>query len=276
MSETGNIIAIPTFNRRTELEACLACLATADRLEDWPVVIGDDCSTDYDIADVVRHVPFAVTVLRNDTNLGCDGNTVSLLQTCLWNNARRVFLLDSDMIVSSDALSFAERNFGRTDGVLSLYNSVLHGEAEIVDGELVRKNSVGGAATVWDASVLKDMLEGLDGPHCWDWRVCDLAFEKGIALLVARQSRAQHIGIDGTNSLRFGELEYGAGFRIETREHAQAIAVAHEKLMLSQGIYRPPFKPSLLERWRRSIVKRLPKKRPPENRRPALGVLRKK
>ena len=261
MSEKGNIIAIPTYNRRAELEACLACLAAAEGLDDWRIVIGDDCSTDYDIAEVVRHTPLAVTVLRNKANLGCDGNSVLLLEACLRKNARRVLLLDSDMIVSSDALSFAERTFARSDGVLSLYNSVLHVEAEAVDSELVRKNSIGGAATVWDASVLKDMLGGLDGPACWDWRICDMAREKNIRLCVAWESRAQHIGINGSNSLHFGQLEYGARFRIETRVQAEAIAGAHEKLMLSQDIYRPRLRPSMLQRWRRSIAKRLPKKR---------------
>ncbi len=263
MPETDQIIAIPTFNRRVEVAACLTCLAAAEGLEKWRVVLRDDCSTEYDIADLLGNVPFAVTVLRNETNLGCDGNTVALLKHCIEQNAQRVLLLDSDMIVSSDALAFADKNLARTDGVLSLYNSVLHLEAEVVDAALVRKKSIGGAATVWDATLLKEMLESLDGPDCWDWRFCDRAHAEQIRLFVARESRAQHIGVEGTNSLRFGELEFGAGFHIETMEQANAIAVAYEKLMLSQEYFRPKKKRSMLARWRRSIIKRLPKKRPP-------------
>ncbi len=182
------------------------------------------------------------------------------------------------MIVSKDALIFSERVFGRTDGILSLYNSVLHVEVEKTDSDLVRKNSIGGAATVWDAMVLEEITEGLETETFWDWRVCDSAYEKNIRLFVARCSRAQHIGIGGTNSQRFGDLEYGVGFAVETIEQAAAIAEAHEKLMLSQRRYVERVKPSRPARWRMSIVKRLPQKKEPPGLKPAavLGVDRRK
>ncbi|WP_136660819.1 glycosyltransferase family A protein [Nitratireductor sp. XY-223] len=260
MTPQGNIIAIPTYNRRAEVEACLDCLASVEGLDDWRVIIRDDCSTDYDIADLLKDRPFSATVLRSKSNGGCDRNTVLLLRACLAQNAGRVLLLDSDMIVSRDILRFADRVFANTDGVLSLYNSVLHDEGQIVDDDLVLKDSIGGAATLWDASVLGHMLEGLDGTRYWDWQFCDRARERNIRIFVVRKSRAQHIGIEGSHSVWFGQLDYGVGFRVDTAEQAAAIAIAHDKLMLSQSLYALSKKP-LLQRWRRSIAKRLPKKR---------------
>ena len=259
MQQPQQIIAIPTYNRRGLVEACLSCLGRVEDLCNWQVIIADDCSTDYDIAELAKTASFGCEIIRNEANLGCDRNTVALLRMCLERGAERILLLDSDMIVSADALLFAGRVFDRTDGILSLYNSVLHRPVEPVDDDLVRKQSIGGAATVWDARVLEDLIDSLETDHCWDWRICERAQEKDIRLIVARNSHAQHVGVGGTNNLNFGRLEYGIGFSVETMEQAAAIADAHERLMLAQSQYWDLTKPPKIVRWRNSIVKRLPK-----------------
>jgi glycosyltransferase involved in cell wall biosynthesis len=262
MSNRAQTVAITTYNREAELTACLACLGSANRLEDWSVVIRDDASTDYDIAGIVAGLSFPCAATRNPINLGIDANNVALLKACLAEGAERILLLDSDMIVSADALEFVEAVFDRTDGILSLYNSVLHHEAEAIDADLVRKETIGGAATVWDAGVLGRILERLDGSDLWDWQMSAIVRDLGIKLCVARQSRAQHIGINGINSLRFGELEFGSGFVVETADQAHALAAAYATLMGSQEVFRngrsryAP-KPPRHKRWWRSISKRV-------------------
>ncbi len=66
MQTPRQIIAIPTFNRRAELTACLSCLGQAEGLGDWRVIVGDDCSTEYDIAELVKGVPFPCEIIGND------------------------------------------------------------------------------------------------------------------------------------------------------------------------------------------------------------------
>ena len=255
-------IAITTFNRRVELESCLACLALAHGLPAWTIRICDDASSEYDIAEVVAHSGLPATVSRNPRNLGCDYNTVDLLKSCLSSGADRVFVLDSDMIVMTDIFRFIDRVFDRTDGVLSVYNSVLHPVAGDIDNDLVRKNSIGGGATVWDAGVLCDFMTRLDDPRSWDWRMCDFAAESGVRLCVARHSRAQHVGIGGVNNVCFGELEYGIGFEPQHSRHTAAMAMALDVLMQDQLLYlhgpRRTKRKSRMQRWAGGIAKRLP------------------
>ncbi len=258
-------IAISTFNRKPELQSCLACLAEARGLDGWAIRIHDDASDDYDIGDIVASSGLAAFVSRNRENLGCDANNVDLLRTCLDAGAQRIFVLDSDLIVASDVLEFIDRNFDRTDGVLSVYNSVLHPVEAIFDGDLLIKNSVGGAATVWDAGLLRSALDRLDGPDCWDWRICDTIAEMKLRIFVASNSRAQHIGISGTNNMRFGELEYGIGFMPENPRHTAALARTLDILLTSQPTYLQGaarlIKKPRLARWADSVAKRLPKSR---------------
>ncbi len=256
-------IAITTYNRKADLQSCLACLATAQDLDRWSIHIRDDASTEYDIGKVVAEAGISAEINRNSKNTGCDTNNVDLLRACLDAGAKRVFLLDSDMIVTADVLEFIDCTFARTDGVLSVYNSVLHPVGPEIDDDLIVKNSIGGAATVWDARLLRTILDRMDGPDLWDWQMCDIVSDMNIRLCVARLSRAQHVGMDGINSLRFGELDYGTGFILQTKRQSMALARALDTLMCNQQRYlhgpiRNQIKPPQIIRWKNSMAKRLP------------------
>lgn len=256
------IIAIPTYNRLQELTACLDCLSSADGLEDWQIIICDDHSTDYDITTLVKGFPIVCTVVRNQENLGCDANNVALMELCLSKNAQRIFILDSDMIVSPKILSFINTTFDRTDGVLGTYNSNLHAEASIVDDELMTKASVGGTATVWDATLLRNILNSFDGVATWDWQACAYMKAQNKHFYVARNSLAQHLGNNGINNGSFGQLDYGLNFQIENSAQAFALAHAHQHLMLTQNKYTPPIPKSAkrtlgpIQRLKKSLRKR--------------------
>lgn len=230
------IIAISTYNRKAEVVACLECLEAARGIENWRVIIHDDASSDFDIAAITSHLPFECSVFRNPVNLGGDENNVTMLKACVDQGASRIFLLDSDMIVSTDVFEFIENVFERTQGVLSVYNSILHAEASMIDADLVAKQSIGAAATIWDANLLHTVLDKLDGFQIFDWQFCRILDQQKVQLCVAKQSRAQHIGINGDHTAEFGQLEYGIGFSVETAEQARALAMAHANLMLSQNV----------------------------------------
>lgn len=260
MPELNQIIAITTYNRKVALLSCLNCLAEATGLAKWKVILSDDCSTDYDIHEIAATLPFDCTVLRSTQQLGASGNSVSLLKTCLERGADRIFMLDSDMIVSKDVLAFIEQHFPQTGGVLSVYNSVLHTESSALNDELVLKSSVGGAATIWDSHLLSELLSQFDSDAEWDWQLCKLLASHQIQFSVARNSRAQHLGIGGTNNNRFGSIDYGLGFKIDTHTQALALANAHQSLMSSQSQYMKPPKPPKrkgIKRLIHSLKKRL-------------------
>ena len=132
-----DIIAIPTFNRVRQLVACLASLRRASGLERYRIFIRDDASREFGVNEIARLVPEAESIERNSVNLGPDANQMLLFRDCIEAGARRIFVLDNDMIVSPSILEFTERTFERTDGFLGLYNSTLHKERREVDRDLI-------------------------------------------------------------------------------------------------------------------------------------------
>jgi glycosyltransferase involved in cell wall biosynthesis len=254
-------IAIPTYNRKAELQSCLASLAMVRGLGDWRIAFADDASPDYQIGELVSDAGLSATVFENPHNLGGNRNIVALLQSCLDRGADPILLLDSDMIAATDMLEFAGRTLAKTDGVLSLYNSVLHAASDSLDDDLLVKATIGGAATLWDAQLLQTVLAGLRGQEDWDWEMCRVVAGLGRRLCVARRSRAQHIGIIGTNNCKFGELEFGIGFTPEHNHHHMALNRTLDMLLLDQNLFRygpsRMKRPRKLARWKNNILKSL-------------------
>jgi hypothetical protein len=238
-----DIIAIPTYDRLPELIACLTCLREARGLDRYRIFIRDDASTKFGPDELAQLMPLAERIDRNAVNCGPDLNQVRLLRDCIAAGARRVIVLDSDMIVSPAALDFAERAFERTDGVLSLYNSQHHREVRGIDEELVEKRSIGGAATCWGAALLASVLDGLGtvrGAYdTWDWQAVYLLRAMRRRMIVSRRSYAQHLGISGQNNRRFGSIDYGSGFVIETNSQARFMAAVFDALLSHQHAFAP-------------------------------------
>ena len=212
-----DIIAIPTFNRVRHLVACLRCLRQARGLERYRIFIRDD--------------------ERNAVNLGPDANQILLFQDCVEAGARRILVLDSDMIVSPSILEFAERVFERTGGFLGLYNSLLHRKRRDLDRDLIEKLSVGGTATFWQASLMSRVIDRCESKltMTWDWTASAELRRMKTPIVVSRRSYAQHLGTVGVNNGSFGNIDYGLGFVIETEEQARFMAEIFDYLMSRQG-----------------------------------------
>lgn len=237
-----DIIAIPTFNRVRHLVACLASLRRASGLERYRIFIRDDASREFGVNEIARLLPEAESIERNSVNLGADANQFLLFRDCFEAGARRILVLDSDMIVSPSILEFTERTFERTDGFLGLYNSTLHKPRQEVDRALIEKWSAGGTATCWQVDLMRRVIDHCEGnlKTTWDWAANAKLQEMETRILVSRRSYAQHLGIAGTNNGSFGNIDYGLGFVIETAEQARIMAETFDHLMSRQSQFAVP------------------------------------
>jgi hypothetical protein len=254
-----DFIAIPTYNRLPELVACLTCLGEVRGVERCRIFVRDDASTEFDLDTLRKLAPNAERIDRNGENIGADPSQIRLFRDCIEARARRILVLDSDLILSPSALEFAAGAFARTDGLLSLYNSLAHAELRDIDEELVEKRTFGGAATFWDARLLADLLDRAEeGVRTWDWEAVAFLGASGRRIIASRRSYAQHLGISGVNNRTFGRIDYGRGFVVETESQARFMAAAFDTLLMHQEAFSPP-RPakrktrSLVERFKRAI-----------------------
>jgi hypothetical protein len=252
--DSRDIIAIPTFNRIRHLVACLRCLREAYGFDQYRVFIRDDASSEFGVGEIARLMPEAASIVRNATNLGPDGNQMLLFKDCIDAGAPRILVLDSDMLVSPSILDFIDQAFERTDGFLGLYNSVLHSELGDVDSELIEKRSVGGAATCWQSSLLRRVIDRYERKptETWDWIANAELAETKTRIIVSRRSYAQHTGIVGANNGIFGKIEYGLGFVIETQEQMRFMAATFDDLMSHQGRFAPQGRKTKPRAWYRN------------------------
>ena len=222
-----DIIAISSFNRRSFFVACMKCLTEVRGHSDWRVIVHDDASTEYDVHDLLGDYYPHAEAIRHERTLGCDKNNVQLLKAACGSGAKRVLMLDSDLILATDALEFADRVFSRTDGVLSLFNSNLHKVDDEFCPELVTKSTIGSAGVLWEVDFLKGLLAELDDAAHFDWKLSDAVRARGKKICVAKESRVQHIGIVGEHSNGLKGYDWGVGFRVETVAQGRAIAMIH-------------------------------------------------
>jgi hypothetical protein len=253
-----DFIAIPTCNRVSALAACAACLSDVRGLDACRIFVRDDASSEFDQAVLANLFPRAERIDRNTENLGVTANQMLLYRTCIEAGASRILVLDSDMILSPSALEFARGAFERTDGVLGLYNSILHEEMQVIDAHLVEKRSFGGAATFWDAALLGAVIDRMENRAAWDWEAVALLKETGRRVVVSRRSYAQHLGIAGRHNRWFGSIDYGRGFLVETENQARVMADTLTTLLANQHTFiRPKRERAPLKRLARSLRRRL-------------------
>jgi hypothetical protein len=126
-----------------------------------------------------------------------------------------------------------ERIIDHTDGVMSLYNSVLHtgilDKFQIDNVSMLNKRTIGGAGAVFKKNIIKKILSELPPSNTFDWDWSDYLVKSGVRLLVTERSYVQHIGIVGFNSGNYfgGDLsgslcDYGINF-IGGNEHNEKV-----------------------------------------------------
>jgi glycosyltransferase involved in cell wall biosynthesis len=228
-------VAITTFNRLDYLEKMRASLYETKGLRNANIRVYDDCSTEYDERHLVSLFPDARTILRARRNRGCDENLRQAMLDFLSTKDDIFVVADSDLIFNPEWLTFLQRHFQETDGIMSLYNSCLHPPLEdVMVGEtlFVRKDAIGAAGSAMNRAVVKAITKSLKASSHIDWKFSDILQAKGIRLLTSKRSYVQHIGVHGTFNLGF-KTDFGLNFLAGSATNEAIMTAYTEELLLT-------------------------------------------
>jgi hypothetical protein len=226
-------LAIATHNRKHILEKMITSLFLSDMGEHVHIRIYDDASTDFDEDFLRKAFPGSKTIMRNPVNLGPSKNMHRIFTDFIAQGDDILILTDSDLIFNREWLAVVEQIIDGTDGVMSLYNSVLHtgilDTFQIDNVSMLNKRTIGGAGAVFKKNIIKKILSDLPPSNTYDWDWSDYLVKSGVRLLVTERSYVQHIGIVGFNSGNYfggdcsGSLcDYGINF-IGGNEHNEKV-----------------------------------------------------
>jgi len=194
-------IGIPVYNRIDKLILLAKSIQNINKDMQYTLNIFDDCSTDFDEV-YLNGIFSSANILRNKNNIGADRNTYNIWKAFLESDEDLLFVCDSDLILHQDILMIIKNNFVKTEGVLSLLNASSHLAQEVVNKDLIVKNTVGSAGTVFSREIVQDLLNNVDSKYItmWDWYFCMYLNEKEKRIFVTKNSYVLHAGIDGENS----------------------------------------------------------------------------
>ncbi|PTV97404.1 glycosyl transferase family 2 [Rhodobacter aestuarii] len=206
------LIAVPAFNRLDRLRDTMSTVFELDGLTHADVVIFNDGSTDYSHSDLTQEFAPQAQIVSSPTNSGrADFAVHAIFNHFAQSGYQRLFLCDSDLIVSSSALTFVDAHFSQTEGILSLLNASAHPAYASTDAtDMVVKHSIGFAGTVWSQEVVAEVLRHVPQSTCYDWDIC--TYMRGRRkIYCAAKSQVQHFGTHGQNSTG-SSFDFGEGF----------------------------------------------------------------
>lgn len=220
-------IGITTYNRLDVLGKMAASLYMSDLPKRCNIRVYDDASSDYGVETLREIFPDAASIVRNKINVKSDRNIYLMYQDFLRSKDEILVNADSDLLFSENWIHEGLRLFERTNGVLSLYNSIVI-DGLSTDDELLEKRYVGSAGVMLSRECVKKIInkfsvEDIQGDvPFFDWRWCRYLQENGHYIFCVKNSLVQHIGFQGQNSSRM-LFDYGHGFTVENREQGQVI-----------------------------------------------------
>jgi hypothetical protein len=232
------LVGIPVHQRGELVRRCFATAAELELPAGSEIVVFDDASPTLDVPGLIALSGLSATYRRNAASLGADGMIARLWEHFLDSSHERLLFFDSDMIANRDTLVVARRFVATFPGLLSLYNSRLHPGTPLTP-ELIGKPVVGNAGTFWSRDLAELALRRSDRSTARDFSYCRLFASEGIAVAATRQSRMQHLGVQGANNRMFGQLEHGLGFVPDAPAQWQALGFAYDELMRNQAAYLP-------------------------------------
>ena len=219
------ILGITTYNRLDILKKSIVSLKTSKLPENCRFRIYDDHSTDYGIDQLKEILPEAEIIYIQNQNQGSDGNIWTMYKDFVHRNEKGDILVncDSDLIYINDWLHVATKALRKTDGVLSVFNTISH--HSINDwGDFIEKEDIGSAGTLFDYDIVGLIIAKFPDIclNAFDYKWSDFLHTKGIRLLCLRNSLVQHIGIDGFNS-DISSFDFGKGFAVDSCVNGQII-----------------------------------------------------
>lgn len=193
-------ITITTFNRMNYLKQSLESLESLNL--PYKVHIIDDCSqmpTRQFLEKITAKNGWKLHL--NKHNLGDMYNNLTRGN---YVKSKYMYITDSDMVYRSDLNQSLEEAIDFVDKghCVSLYNSTLHEEGEMVDDKYMYKNTIGGCSVLISMDMWNDFINDKRKNliHGWDFGLCYWIRDNNKPLFVCRQqSSVDHIGEDGVH-----------------------------------------------------------------------------
>ena len=193
--------SIPTHNRLNNLINLSKSLSNVNNINYHHIRIYDDASTEYSEEEIKEIFP-NVEIIVNENNMGADINTYQMCKHFLTTDDDILLICDSDLILHPESLNFIEKTIGKTDGVVSLFNSNTHQSIGEFSDTLIIKKNIGAAGTAFTKEMLKEIIDNVSEKYVylWDYAFSAYVNQIGKRLLVSKQSYVLHAGIEGENS----------------------------------------------------------------------------
>jgi glycosyltransferase involved in cell wall biosynthesis len=232
-------IAIPTFNRLNLVKIMSESLYRSDLSIPHNIRIYDDCSTEYDIAELHELFPTAASVSRNPVNVKADRNIYLMYKDFLSSSDKYFFNADSDIIFNRKWLSTALDLLPKTSGILSIFNGFCHPVKRMADQDLCVKETIGAAGTLIIRERIEELLKKFiyeDSARSFDWLCSQYFTSHMIPIYCTNKSLIQHIGYHGQNYLS-GFFDYGRNFDVEDTVTGKIINDVFELYLMKNREY---------------------------------------
>jgi hypothetical protein len=207
-------------------------LFESNLLSSCNIRIYDDCSMEYGIDELKKIFPTAVSIKRNEHNIKADKNMYQMYVDFLTSTDDYFFNADSDLIFSHDWLKSALGLMQETDGILSLFNSVIHPADKIINKNLCIKKYIGAAGTLFRRGRVRELMEqftDIEEIEGFDWQWSEYFYNKNIPVYCVNNSLIQHIGYTGQNSGAF--FDFGRNYTIASVSQGQIINDVFEQFL---------------------------------------------
>ena len=126
-------IAIPTYNRKSELKACLDHVCSQLN-KDVIVVVRDNCSNNYDFPSFIKTYVdnFGIVAVQNKINIGGDANIAKLYEEC---QTKWLWVIGDDDVPTNDAISTVlDVLYNNQDALFIKFNSKYVGTTNGIEG----------------------------------------------------------------------------------------------------------------------------------------------
>jgi glycosyltransferase involved in cell wall biosynthesis len=220
-------IGITTYNRLETLKKMAESLYNSD-IGSSNIRVYDDCSDEYNINELKRIFPTAVSIIRNTHTIKADKNMYQMYCDFLSSSDNYFFNADSDLIFYPQWLKIALELIQHTEGILSLFNANSHPGIKTVNENLSIKRVIGAAGTLFTRKRLEELVShfsNMDDFHSFDWRWSEYFSTRNIPIYCTNSSLVQHIGYIGQNSGNrlSHSFDFGRNFKITAISQGQII-----------------------------------------------------
>jgi len=231
-------IAIPFYDRLWLFRHCLATLAKLTQRDHVDFAIYLDHGYEPEAMQAIGELlPEAQAVIL-PRHLGASGVVHRILSDYAENPVTdRLLLLDADMIVRTDLAATILGWRMRPDMIISVYNSSEHQAIYSSSAPFLHKSRLGATGTLWSPDVARLVIQNVALRGNYDTLISDFFMARGMALCCSNASFAQHLGIYGTNNLKFGNIDYGLNYSPDGPEQASAMAEVFNDMMVNQPFH---------------------------------------